>query len=1724
MDLTKSSDIVDFMVKNLAGETSEDYGYANRWAQDTFRTRLEIFLVQSQIKSRMDSSRVSLIILGSLLTLPYLSKFSELGIEKIFYRQNLPSFLEVVFVFSDESVKLFALSTLINLKLLTEDLFQTCLSDLRQIINNRTQQQVIYLLNLLKPGRNEIYEIFMNSGARRFVSNSKSPLLVDVSEDTIQSSSCPQDLTNDFIVLERKINKNLDLLADALSELDSYADAENLLNFLVPIFRVHILSVSPPMKSDAFHFFLQGVVEFNLKHKYGLLYQTCDSEIENIFCLVSTRANINSTRLPHGTLRRIQIVDEFSSQLHRNYPNDSFSFLKPLDYMTSQHGFTISISKNYLTGTHQNNNTKLVTRHSTVIEERVNIFSVLLLLVYQGSAVYDARPWSHMIENCVAKLKKIVDTKNSNHSLSFFLFGQFLSLKAASSGKGRLFKMAYRGRPEKHFRDNTITALIAYHNSSSSALIVNIFENVNTSNRHVLSEIGSFCKNLPQSLLVIHKTIEHTLYVNIIDNSIASLDHVCKFNLLQAGKNRRNNTQRKMGTSHHLVSYQANNILVPLKLAQQGRFFGYPDFSYHDIKSINHCSQYASLIRGLLMDHQDAHVVVPYPDFPCILGIASASNENFALLNVDYVFDTRDVGEKSIERLHKLITIADQNDIYQESMSPTYVSWTLFHNQTFSWVVLAKIDSQNDTTTRLFSWCSIDNDDYSNTTATRTKRSNSYLERTKRPQSNIFNCFQCAEIDLLASQRLLASGLRRCPSEGSMTFDVVELVRLRSDPLSGSAVYIINLSDESSSIAGGSRSGSVSYQSIRETNARRGGSSSTLNFLPGNELSARYTIAKRHIGRLAKFSNWLMLGKMGTNILSSIYNGDIMAVTLNTIFLGGVLATKPLVRMGIAKSASHIGAGRMLLGKTVIGASAALPRFALLGLVTYDLVNQIESYQAGNERAMVNIVGDISIIAIESVALVVCIAGLFWASAAALSVFLGPIATIITTLIFIGVEIYQSVAFVNDIMQHVDLDFGDRLKFGFLDFVGFHTCEMTELTNKPKVNKAAFSQAKQLFDNIPELDYAFLSAFYDEDQEDAPAYLNVFGTELVSSRLWPNIGNDYYTVAMNPDLYGPDDEMEKRIMLKSKNIVGWSRMRVYNDDEQRISMFLLSSTKCEVIGFGNIENHFILEAPIVKIIAGKLNDVFILKADLITGIIDGGDGEDILDLTKYIQSKQPLSIDLTNSKLVTFKDGNKIQTEYLSLVSIERVIGRNHLPEKITVACETTMIDSRGGTQFSDSWDSISLSDRSCEYNVTIVAMLNTIIFVYPVRGYMGVVIPFETGPGTINIQHRLESPDLRTDVTLISIDLLDIVECKPKPKTRSYDVTIKLKTSEDYNIRQLNFLGSNYMDKILIPDANAVISINRDTIYVMMISQQAGVAMVEKYSGWADKIGASMTIVCKNTDEKVMIGHGQTSSGSFTMGQQTNVNFLQNDPEFVSHLVGGSRLTAFVIREPNGTYDTSVVKTVHIYNYCHQGFKNTLNLLTIENWVVDTMHAKLVVLTEYRNPDLHIVLHLLRGENGCEFARIILKDIPSSRSSSSLGIDDCLVIQMRTVMTINQDFTISPVTIELGKKVNLAVFSDRNVEKNTKIRVYRSATYCRLFKINKGNSMLVLDPTETKILLSIYLEDFDNSVMLQSLTFHFDDKTIRLADIVEELKNAPSLETFLMELKQRLEKMEMGR
>jgi len=685
------TETVDLLVKNSVGETSENFLHPNRWAADSFRTRLEILAVEHGMNNLIDSTIIFYWIFGSILTLPHLPKFRDLKIRKIAYRYS-DKYLEIGFLLNNSKSKFFILKTVNRTVDTITDDFETCNHDLNSA---KKSMKEFYIMTIEKPANGEIYEVFTSNGVKRFASNSKSPIMISVKNEHFKSRNGQNvncERIKEFTFLE-KSSGNLKRPADSLHNLHSKIDAiQDFMSFLFPIFRSFADHQNTHPGPEMFSHFVQGVIELNLRFGSSLRYEPVIGYKPDIFHILAI--SNEHFQFDVATHYRIELAD--SQSLHLNDETDDIQTIKSIkstEFLTSTKGINLVVNKDYLNVEYDGGYHKIMNgKQVEVFAEVLNIFQYLLVLsrfpnVRQNPSSYN----KDMVYN-MERLQRLVDTKNSNYSVAFFLAGQLLGMQDRFGG--RVSKYHYSDN-RTVYRSGLVTTLVAHLNKTATAVVVNVFESQQQpEDEDFLYELSQICQLAPKIDI---PEVQYVLQVNLQQgDSLTYPNQMCKFDtifsLLNGGDDRED---QKLSLLHN---YKPENLFIALNTAKPGVLFGFPDgANFLNLSIPTSCTDYTAFLVGLTISDQT--ILKPFSDLPCILAVSSTTLNETYLLKIGVSNNLTNVQDRSFKSLHFL---AERYRSGREIRNSKLASWILHIDQTTSWVVISKIDPNSN----VMQWCS----------------------------------------------------------------------------------------------------------------------------------------------------------------------------------------------------------------------------------------------------------------------------------------------------------------------------------------------------------------------------------------------------------------------------------------------------------------------------------------------------------------------------------------------------------------------------------------------------------------------------------------------------------------------------------------------------------------------------------------------------------------------------------------------------------------------------------------------------------------------------------------------------------------------------------------------------------------------------------------------------------------------------------------------------------
>uniref|UniRef100_A0A915KWI5 Uncharacterized protein n=1 Tax=Romanomermis culicivorax TaxID=13658 RepID=A0A915KWI5_ROMCU len=289
-----------------------------------------------------------------------------------------------------------------------------------------------------------------------------------------------------------------------------------------------------------------------------------------------------------------------------------------------------------------------------------------------------------------------------------------------------------------------------------------------------------------------------------------------------------------------------------------------------------------------------------------------------------------------------------------------------------------------------------------------------------------------------------------------------------------------------------------------------------------------------HLETVNKVSKVIMTAQMFKDMVGALIRGDYKTFAVNTAFLASGPLLECLSMKMIAKGASI---GDSLLGRSLLISAPFMGRLPIMGFVGFDLYEQVKSYKNGDKGAMVNIMGDSSILTIDFATASV-------EGAEALGVIsgvadiAGPIGFAIGTAIFVGVDIYNSVKAVSNIDAMVHLTSWQKFTTGFLSFLHVSPTKTVqkELFEKNAAD-ASIENAANFFKNHPSVKYYLFPSYQDNGKfvENNIIDLRTNVTRIAHS--WPkDIANTKLICAGNSKL---PVYKTSRLLLNCSNSFGY---------------------------------------------------------------------------------------------------------------------------------------------------------------------------------------------------------------------------------------------------------------------------------------------------------------------------------------------------------------------------------------------------------------------------------------------------------------------------------------------------------------------------------------------------------------------------------------------------------
>lgn len=331
--------------------------------------------------------------------------------------------------------------------------------------------------------------------------------------------------------------------------------------------------------------------------------------------------------------------------------------------------------------------------------------------------------------------------------------------------------------------------------------------------------------------------------------------------------------------------------------------------------------------------------------------------------------------------------------------------------------------------------------------------------------------------------------------------------------------------------------------------------------------------------------------------------------------IGSLIIEKGLTKTGVAMLES----GSVILKRfsaTSVGAVFSRGGGLLASALTlpFDIISAVKAFNAA-AASQGKIAQDHYVSGGVNVASAVISIALGAAALAGFGSIAGPVGLAAAAILILGAEIYRAARVVDDIDDYVELDFGERIRAGWLAFVGAD--QDKEVMDRYKINKTFSDHNIQLELSAKSL----LEGTYKEELE----YIvnGGFDVTLKTIKIWhyqwdENAGEQPYKLDSEPVIVGTDDIIHARDGLPHdlKGSVKGS------PGENKGIFWRLGDGDDQVYAPKDKPNIFIYREGVKKLVGGDKNDRFhfeTTEAELNrpqqptrTSVLDGCEGSDTL--------------------------------------------------------------------------------------------------------------------------------------------------------------------------------------------------------------------------------------------------------------------------------------------------------------------------------------------------------------------------------------------------------------------------------------------------------------------------------------------------------------------------------
>ncbi|WP_341813296.1 ankyrin repeat domain-containing protein [Wolbachia endosymbiont (group B) of Germaria angustata] len=897
-----------------------------------------------------------------------------------------------------------------------------------------------------------------------------------------------------------------------------------------------------------------------------------------------------------------------------------------------------------------------------------------------------------------------------------------------------------------------------------------------------------------------------------------------------------------------------------------------------------------------------------------------------------------------------------------------------------------------------------------------------------------------------------------------------------------------------------------------------GESQSLVNKLIGNQK------IMNHLSKVGKISGMTMHGMMAKNILADFLNGNYQGVAINVGFIAGGQGFAKVAEAASLKGLKLSEEGKLLVSQFLKAASPFLAR-STSAFIVYDLVNQIKAFKNGTEEALVGIVGDSIYLGVDAAEIGIEVAEAFEVLEGVSSV-TRPIGTTIGAVVFVGTDIYIAVKRVDKIDQIIHLKEDERLIEGLRAFMGM----------QPEQYIEKFIEKKQVSNQLVNQGLEYLKRHSDIEGYVFPTgKLVVDSDQKVSHRLQMDLdnlallGNKVDNVILhrakpdNPNIGKlfclPTGPIRSSIGGENAylchNAIGLSYLA---DRTGNSTLIALGKGKDQATGFRDSPNIFLVDDGDKEFTGGDKDDVFILVGNKTIGTLDGGNGNNTLNLAGFALDRDYIDVKFKLSSHY----GSIFSPSDIVIKNIHKIYGRKGKQDIIDYGCDIRYVDGQGGKS-NDSPDHIIIPYCNSVNRKQIIVRPSTTIDNSDEsrHGIFDYIILPDEGKANINIEYDYAFTQQRKHNFLFNYTLFDLASVNiENVKDINYWYTGYGKMTHTIRNVTFSFLSPSLKGKsinekfdIIISDIpanasyivgnNAEIKIgNKGNLYMLENTNQPVDEVINSYLTMANRL-KKISFFIQSRNETVVIGSG-------------NHEVIYNNPLHRSNLVGNGGENVYVIdSESEGfeinklplpevvVYDLnaeSSVNTIDLRNLVQQARSKFSNKDSFELKVLKSesdLLLKATVIEAERTEDSSV--SKIRKH---EYFTVRLKDGVNWYNKTHVIVDNFPV----KISLDNNEWSLRPQPLVFEKDKGVIIVTGRDVEENTELIIPRKGgnyTFVR----EHGTDLMITNVFDANItqedFCTITLSGFYEELKMETLSIKFADKEIVLKDHREEISTA---------------------